>query len=40
MCYTMIVLGLIAPFIGWQFHTENVNQIWGPTKAAETFSLV
>ena len=27
MCCLMLVLGLIGPFIGWQFHKEYVNQI-------------
>ncbi|MDZ4832721.1 MAG: APC family permease [Candidatus Melainabacteria bacterium] len=45
MCYLMIGLGLIGPFIGWNFHTEYVNQDWPggtatATKAVGTFGLV
>jgi len=28
MCYVMIAIGLIGPFVGWHFHTEYVNQDW------------
>lgn len=28
MCYFMIAIGLLAPFIGWHFHMEYVNQDW------------
>jgi amino acid transporter len=40
LCYLMIVLGIVGPFIGWQFHPEYVNQQWGAGKAAETLGLV
>jgi amino acid transporter len=40
MCYLMIAIGLFAPFLGWHFHTEYVNQAWGPGRAAETFGIV
>jgi len=29
MCYVMIALGIIGPWIGWKFHPEAVNQSWG-----------
>jgi amino acid transporter len=28
MCYSMILLGIIGPLIGWHFHLEYVNQLW------------
>jgi len=34
MCYLMIGIGLIGPFIGWHFHTEYVNQDWPGGEAA------
>ncbi|HEY9789137.1 MAG TPA: APC family permease [Candidatus Obscuribacterales bacterium] len=45
MCYLMIFLGLVGPFIGWQFHPQYVNQdfpgsVESAQKAAETFGIV
>jgi len=42
MCYVMIVLGILGPYIGWHFHLDKdiVNQDWGASKAAQTFGLV
>ena len=40
MCYAMIVLGIVGPFIGWKFHPQYVNQSWGPGQAVGTFGLV
>ena len=28
LCYLMILLGLIAPFIGWQFDTREIEQVY------------
>jgi amino acid transporter len=40
MCYVMILIGLVGPFLGWHPQMGYVNQDWGPKKAAETFGLV
>jgi amino acid transporter len=45
ICYLMIILGLLGPLIGWQFHPEYVNQDWpggaeAATKTLGTFGLV
>ncbi len=42
MCYLMIFLGLVGPFIGWHFHTEYVNQDWpgGAAMSKETVGTV
>jgi amino acid transporter len=40
MCYVMIFLGVVGPWIGWKFHPEYVNHEWQGAKALETFGLV
>lgn len=40
LCYLMIFLGVVGPFVGWQFHPEYVNHEWGASKAVETLGLV
>jgi amino acid transporter len=40
MCYVMIALGIIGPFVGWHFHPEYVNQSWGPGQSVGTFGVL
>jgi amino acid transporter len=48
MCFLMIIIGLVGPYVGWQFHSEFVNQIVpdnpaqpnAATNAAEIISTV
>jgi amino acid transporter len=43
MCYVLIAVGLLAPFMGWHLHTEFANQTvphnMGTATAAATFGL-
>lgn len=40
MCYAMIAVGILGPFMGWQFHPQYVNQEWHGSNVVEAFGLV
>lgn len=40
MCYLMIAIGLVGPFVGWHFHTEYVNQEWHGSTANDSVGTV
>src|SRR6185312_3304117 len=39
MCYAMIAIGIIGPWVGWHFHPEYVNQEWRGREAVQVFGI-
>jgi amino acid transporter len=45
MCYLLIIVGILGPFVGWHFHTEFANQvvpsnITSAQKVIDAFSMI